>query len=126
MSNDLFIPKDTAHLFERMKRDNLLGVLSFDDDQIRWALPNNVILYININTVFSEGYIGTGYLENGKEKALTHWHPDIDEVYSDLLDINCGNIIWAMKKTKYSLPIIFDKKEFDKLSDRKKSKYKII
>lgn len=92
-----------------------------------WKLPNGICLKIVINNQPHEGYIATYYLKNGRELALTHWHPMEDEIYSDLMDIQNGQTIWVRKSSLFGDQIIImDKDEYERLSDRKKAKCTIL
>lgn len=125
---DNFIPQDVADLYEKLKNENLQGELLKEGDWLIWKLPNDIIVKIAINPLNHEGYIDTFYLKkNGKERNLTHWHPIEDEIYKDLMDIKNGQTIWVKKKSIFEdRVIIIDKKEYEALSDRKKSKYIIL
>lgn len=131
---DIFIPKDIADLYEKLKTENLQGRLSREGESLIWKLPNNIILKIFVNDIksegeisFQEGYIDTYYLKNGKEQNLTHWHPQADEIYPDLMDINNGQIIWVRKKSIFGECIVMmDKKEYEAVSSKEKCKYKIL
>mgnify|MGYP001069077738 CR=1 FL=1 len=107
-----------------MKQEDLIGKLTKEGSLLIWELPNSIILKISINASPHEGYIGTSYLKNGKEVILTHWHPMEDEIYKDLMDINNGQIIWVKKRSILGeRVIIMDKKEYETMSERQKSKY---
>lgn len=134
MDYDTFIPKDIADLYEKLKTENLQGKLSKEGECLIWKLPNDIILKIYMNDMgskrgipFREGYIDTCYLKNGKEQNLTHWHPQEDEIYSDLMDINNGQTVWARKKSIFGERIIImDKKEYEAISHKEKDRYTIL
>lgn len=130
MSRENFIPKDITDLYEKLKEENLKGELSKENDLLIWKLPNHIVLKIAINIIsdrLHEGYIDTYYLKNGREQNLTHWHPADDEIYEDLMNINEDRIIWVKKKTIWGEWImIMDKKEYEAMSDKRKSKYSVL
>lgn len=121
-------------LFEKLKSENLQGELYKEGDWIIWKLPNDIILKITVNNILwngepsiREGYIATYYLKDGKERALTHWHPTEDEIYPDLMDIKNGQTIWVKRKSIWGEQIIImDKKEYETLSDKKKQSVTIM
>ncbi len=134
MDYETFIPKDIDDLYEKLKTENLQGTLSKEGECLIWKLPNSIILKIFVNdirskrgTSFREGYIGTYYLKNGREQNLTHWHPQDDEIYPDLMDINNGQTIWVRKKSIFGESIIImDKKEYEAINHKKKDQYRIL
>lgn len=123
-----FIPKDTEELFLKMKEENLKGQLSKEDVFITWELDNHIILKILMQTIPHERYIETYYHDHHKEISLTHWHPMEDEIYDDLMDIQSGKTIWVKRKGlwKESKPMIMDREEYEKMSEKRKKKYTII
>lgn len=134
MDSDTFIPKDIGELYEKLKTENLQGKLSKEGECLIWKLPNDIMLKISIydiqskrGTSFREGYIDTYYLKNGKEQNLTHWHPQEDEIWQDLMDINSGQIIWVRKKSIFGERIIImDQKEYKAIDHKEKGKYTIL
>lgn len=130
MSRDNFVPRDITDLYEKLKKENLKGELSKENDLLIWKLPNDIILKININIIsdqFHEGYIDTYYIKNGREQNLTHWHPADNEIYEDLMNINENRTFWVKKKTIWGeWIIIMDKKEYDAMSDKQKSRCSIL
>lgn len=134
MNQDVFIPQDVEDLYEKLKSENLQGELYKEGDWLIWKLPNDIILKITVNNIqwngepsIREGYIGAYYLKDGKERALTHWHPTEDEIYPDLMDIRNGQTIWVKRKSIWGEQIIImDKKEYETLSDKKKQRVTIM
>lgn len=134
MNQNVFIPEDAEALYEKLKSEDLQGELSKEGEFLIWKLPNHIILKIAVNNVqcrgkitIREGYIDTYYLKNGREQALTHWHPMEDEIYPDLMDIKNGRTIWVKRKSFFGEQvIIMDKKEYESFSYKKKSKYVIL
>ena len=122
-----FIPRDMEELYWALKKENLKGELEMKDGWLIWRLPNNIILKISIWNPPHEGYIDTYYLENGREKPLTHWHPMDEELYADLMDINNGWTIWVKKKTLFGENIIImDRVKYEAMSEKEKRKLSLL
>lgn len=115
-------------LYQRMIDENFMGEISLEDEWVIWRLDNGVIVKIAINYPVFEGYIATYFIEGKKEIQLTHWHPEIDEIFKDLLEINTGEVFWVRKKKCVfsNFPMIAYRKEWDKFSERKKNRYVVI
>ncbi len=124
----IFIPKNIDDLYMEMQKNSFKGKVSFDGEWITWELDNGIRIGIGFNEPIHEGYIDTRYIRNNKEIELTHWHPEYDEIYKDLSDVNAGQIIWVVKRTLFgnSLPIIMDLCEYEKMKERKREKYQVI
>lgn len=127
MEQSSYIPRDTDELYEKLKTEDLQGELSVEGELLIWRLPNGICLKIAVNNQPHEGYIDTYYLKDGREQALTHWHPMEDEIYRDLLDIRDGQTFWIRKRSLFSDQIIImDKNEYERLSDREREKCIIL
>ncbi|MBR6484385.1 MAG: hypothetical protein IKT14_05145 [Clostridiales bacterium] len=122
---------DRDELYKDMKAlPGIKGEISKEgEDAIFWKLPNGIIIELYLNSNMNEWYFATAYEKDGKNIPLTHWHPDCDEVFEDIMDICEGGTFWAVKTDMFGKekpPYIFEQKEFDKLSDKEKSKYRIL
>lgn len=120
--------RDIDEVYEALLKENVKGELKKEKDFLVWTLPNQIIIEIALNLPY-EGYIGTAYIINGKRWELAHWHPQVDEMYNDLLDIQNGNTIWVTRKNmfgKKSVPIIMEKRDYEAMSDKRKSRYSIL
>lgn len=130
MAEENFIPHNNIELYEKMISEQFTGQMTLGEVWLVWKLPNGIIVKISFDPLHPETYLGTSYCPNGKlEIPLTHWHPYIEEVYRDLSEINSGQIFWVKKKRKLSrlicpdYPIIMFKNEWEKFSEKKKSRY---
>lgn len=131
MSEEIFIPHNNNELYEKMISEQFPGELSLEKNWLVWKLPYGVSVEVAFHDLYPETYLGTYYYYgNGKKKfPLTHWHPYIEDVYNDLSEIASGKIFWVKRKRKMKrlfsldLPIIMDKDEWEKFSEKKKSKY---
>lgn len=117
-----------AELCQKILDEQFRGQITRHDDRIEWELPNGIIYKIYLNLVMQEGYIEACYLKENQEKFLTHWHPDIDELYKDLISINTGNVFWVVKKKRFfkDSPIMMEKQQWDMLSDKKRKHYIVL
>lgn len=127
MNNNNAIQK-MCEIYQRMLGENFKGQLSYEDGWIIWKLPNDIIIKATINIPPGEGYISAYYFDEKKENALTHWHPEVEEIYEDLMKINCGEIFWVIsrKSRTKSLPIMFEKYEWGELSEDIKNMFIIL
>ncbi|MBQ7132383.1 MAG: hypothetical protein IJO29_07395 [Oscillospiraceae bacterium] len=128
MDNSNAIQK-MCEIYEKMLSENFTGQLSYEDGWIIWKMPNDIIIKSTINIPPGEGYICAYYFDGKKENALTHWHPEVDEIYEDLMKINCGEIFWISTRRKSRanrLPVMFEKYEWDELSEDIKNMYIIL
>lgn len=130
MSEEIFIPHNNNELYEKMTSEQFTGQLALREVWLVWKLPNGIIVKIAFDTLHPETYLGTYYCPDGKtEFPLTHWHPYIEEVYEDLSEINSGQTFWVKKKRKLSRlifpdhPLIMFQNEWEKFSEKKKSRY---
>lgn len=124
-----FREKEIAcRLYQRMMDEKFIGHIVLSDDELIWKLPNGILIKVYLNLPMHEGYIATFYIDVKKEVTLTHWHPSIDEIYIDLLDINIGNTFWVVKKKKVfkALPMIMEKKQWESFSDKKRRRYEVL
>ena len=117
-----------TELYQKMTDENFIGQLSLDDDWLIWKLSDTVILKITIE--FHEGYVAVYSVEDKTEKPLTHWHPEIEEIYDDLLKVNTGDVFWVIRKKSFFYPypsvLSMEKREWESLSDKRKKQYTII
>jgi len=124
-----FREKEIARrLYQRMMDEKFIGHVVLSDDELIWKLPNGILIKVYLNLHMHEGYIATFYTDGKREVTLTHWHPSIDEIYIDLLDINIGNTFWVVKKKKVfkALPMIMEKKQWESFSDKKRRRYEML
>ena len=131
MSEEIFIPHNKNELYEKMIKERFPGELSLETekDWLVWKLPNGITVEVSFDPLHPETYLGTYCMIGKMQYQLAHWHPYIEDVYRDLSDIASGKIFWVRRKRKISrpffldLPIIMDKDEWEKFSEKKKSKY---
>ncbi len=137
MSEEIFIPHNNNELYEKMISEQFPGQLSLEKNRLVWKLPNGIAVEVFFDDPRPETYLGA-YCEEGKNKfQITHWHPYIEDVYRDLSDIANGKIFWVKRKRKIirlifpdipifmDLPIIMFRDEWEKFSEKKKSKYTV-
>lgn len=129
MSEEVFIPHNNNELYEKMIKEQFPGQLSLEKYWLVWKLSNGITVEVSFHPLLPETYLVT-YCMIGKMKyQLAHWHPYIEDVYNDLSDIASGKVFWVRRKRKINrpffldLPIIMDKDEWEKLSEKKKHKY---
>lgn len=125
--------RDIRDLYHDLKNtEGLQGTVTLENSTVFWQLPNGILIEIRIsrpeNSSLCEGYIGTSCMKDGKKQILAHWHPVPEDIWSDLMDIHTGRIIWAVKKTLFgeTPPLLFDIREFSRLPQKEKDKYTIL
>lgn len=129
MSEEIFIPHNNNELYEKMIKEQFPGELSLEKYWLVWKLPNGITVKVAFSDPLPETYLGTYYGEGKNKFPLTHWHPYIEDVYNDLSEIASGKIFWVKRKHKISLPFFLDlpiimfRDEWEKFSEKKKSKY---
>lgn len=128
MNSDVFIPYSASELYEKMTSDQFTGKISVENDNLIWMLPNGITLKIIVDNQPQEGYIAVYYKDDKRKAQLTHWHPMEDEIYRDLYDINTGQIFWVKKKRCFfkEHPLFMDKSEWERYSEKRKSKYVVL
>lgn len=133
MNKEPFLPHSITDLYEKMIEEEFTGQLSIEDDRLIWKLPNGITIKVAFHYVkskqggqFVEGYFETCYRNDKEEIPLTHWHPSHEEIYRDLYEINSGHTFWVLKKPlfrKNPLPLIMEKSEWQKYSEKRRNKY---
>lgn len=131
MSEEVFIPHNNNELYDKMIKEQFPGelALEIEKDWLVWKLPNGITVKVSFDPLHPETYLITYYGEGKRNFPLAHWHPYIEDVYNDLSEIASGKVFWVKRKRKISrlffldLPIILDKDEWEKFSEKKKSKY---
>ena len=118
-----FIPRSIEELHERLRDEHPPGDLSLKEDVILWRLPNGVTVWAcfdAIATVWTDS--------RGQERQLTHWHPAEEEIFADLLDICRGRTFWLRKKRARweAPPLIMERENWDRYSERKKRRYEVL
>lgn len=117
-----------TELYQKMIAENFIGQLSLNNDWLIWKLSDTVILKITID--IHEGYIAVYSFDGKTEKPLTHWHPETEEIYDDLLKINIGDMFWVSRKKSifYPFPLVLsiEKKDWENFSEKRKKQYAII
>lgn len=129
MGDAVFIPHSVMGLYEKMVYEQFMGEVSREEDQLVWRLPNGIIVKAAPDDQYPEWYIATSYLDCGREIPLTHWHPAEEDVYRDLYGINTGQIFWVVRKKSFfskKAPMIMEREEWQKYSDRHKSRYIVL
>lgn len=125
---DEHIKQSMVALYKKMIDEHFAGQCALHDGWLIWKLPNGVILKTTMNIPPYEGYIAAYYFDGKKENVLTHWHPMVEEIYDDLFQIHTGDIFWVIQRKSISknLPLIMDKREWERFSDKKRRKYSVL
>lgn len=129
MEHNDYIPIDINDLYRKLTKEYFKGLFLVEDDWLIWKFSNHIMIKVSILELPHEGYIETLYLHDGKEISLTHWHPMVEEIYPDLLEINTAESFWILKKRKLfydPYPISISKKTYASLSEKKKAKYVVL
>lgn len=106
------------------------------DLEFEWLLPNGILLDVNLNKIpnknsfFREWQIDSSYIHDGQKLTSNHWHPSTLEIFTDLVLINSGRLFWAFRKNIFGKaepsPGVYSKHEFDRMSDRRKSRFTLL
>ena len=103
-----FVPASTKELYQKMFGwNNLRGKISYDEEteNMTWIIANDLRLEISLWGF--EGMVNVFDSDLPKTTALTHWHPDADEVYREMLDINESKIKFAYIDTVFGKQIVY-------------------
>ena len=105
---ECFVPASANELYQKMLTwDNLRGYISYDEKSTRmtWSIAVDLILEISIYN--GEGYVSVFDSAQPRALDLTHWHPDADVIYEEMLDINEGKIKFAYINTLFGKQIVY-------------------
>lgn len=124
---DLFIPHNTEELYKKLVSENFKGKLLVEKDFLTWILSNGIMIKVFFSEGDDEGYINISYYDR-KEYQITHWHPAVENIYKDLVDIDSGQIFWVKRKKCIfkSLPTMMDKNKWNSFSEKQKRKYTML
>lgn len=103
-----FMPASANELYQKMLTwDNLRGYISYDEKSTRmtWRIAVDLILEISVHN--GEGYVSVFDSAHPKAHELTHWHPDADVIYEEMLDINEGKMKFAYINTLFGKQIVY-------------------
>ena len=95
----------------------------------KWELPNGITLIGNHNAELYDWYVIVSYQNDGKEVQITHMHLDEDKIFEILIDFQVGRTFFITKTNifgKKTLPKMYDKVIYDRMSDRRKARYSIL
>ncbi|MGN0604971.1 MAG: hypothetical protein ACI4JM_00460 [Oscillospiraceae bacterium] len=113
-------------IYQKMKNERFNGEISIDGFWIVWKFSENISIKVTIDNLHEEGYISVTYLKQAKS---THWHPELDELYDDLLKINNNNLFGVIKKRGFLFRnhfFMMNKDYWESLNVKKKSKYTVL
>lgn len=93
---DDFAPKNAPELYQALTKAGLKGSLTLESNTVVWLHPNGLCFRASVDE--NEGYVEMFWVKDGKEISLTHWHPSLDEICSDLTALNNGKYIVEIKE----------------------------
>ena len=103
-----FVPASAKELYQKMLTwDNLRGYISYDEKTTRMTWSVAADLRLEISVYNGEGYVSVFDSEQLKVLDITHWHPDADVIYEEMLDINEGKIKFAYINTLFGKEIVY-------------------
>lgn len=123
-----FIPKTNEELIKKMDENKFKGTYHIEQNIIIWNISNEVFLEIILNNQSNEGYIAYNCKINNKELNITHDHPEMEELYELLEDLNKETNTLVIKKTIFGkLPKLYFGKidKFDESNIKNNNKYEI-
>lgn len=91
---DILVPTTTKELFDMMQdTPELCGKFELVGETIFWDLCTGIDIEISIQPPST--YFGIGRRLFGKiPHTITHWHPECEEVYDEVLNIGSeGNVL---------------------------------
>ena len=123
-----FIPKTNEDLIKKMNENKFKGNYYIENNIIIWNISNEVFLEIILNNQPDEGYIDYGYRINNKTFYIAHDHPEMEELYELLEELNKETNTLVIKKTIFgkSARLYFEKiDKFDESKFKNNNKYEI-
>jgi len=103
-----FVPASTKELYQKMLIwDNLRGYISYDEKTTMMIWNAAVDLSLEIGIFNGEGYVSVFDSAQHRGVGLTHWHPDADEIYEEMLDINEGKTKFAYINTLFGKAMVY-------------------
>lgn len=93
---DSFAPKNAPQLYEALIKAELQGSLTLENGAVVWRHPNGLIFRAFVDG--NEGYVEMLRTDGCREANLTHWHPSLDGICSDLADLNGGKYVVEIKE----------------------------
>ena len=89
----MILPQNNSQLYDMMlKTPDLCGKIEFDESFIHWQLNEDITLNIGVDP--QDCYIGVEKKVGILKKNITHWHPDISDIYKDICKIGKkGNVL---------------------------------
>ena len=99
------------------------------EEYFKWEFPNGITLTGRHNAELCDWHIIVSYQNDSKELQITNIHSDDDKIFEVLIDFQSGRTFFATKTNifgKKTLPKMFHKVIYDRMSDRKKSGYLIL
>lgn len=93
---ETFASKNAKELYEALTMAGLKGSLTLEHNTVVWLHPNGLSFRTSVDE--NEGFVEMLWVKDGKEISLTHWHPSLDEICSDFVDLNSGKYIVEIKE----------------------------
>lgn len=123
-----FVPGTEMEVLEKMQSDGFRGSYYIDQNGLIWEFTNGIVLDIVVDNG-PDSYIGVSFLSGKRKCPVTHWHPDREELYEDLLALNMGKYVFLRKRPLWPMReniVIMERKKWDSFSSRKKKHYCLI
>ena len=114
-----FVPASAKDLFDRMcVWTDLRGTISYDETKqsMTWILAVDLRLDIAIFDI--EGRIEVFDSPEARHMSLTHWHPEAEEIYEQMLKINAGRIRFPYINSLFGKIILEVGEEYPKRKHR--------
>ena len=111
LSEERMDKMDSTSNFETMEAlyaavtadSGLCGQFQLENDVIFWELYEGIEIEIAFDFSFGEGYIEL----TQKGQQLTHWHPPIDELYSDLHEVGSPESVLVLKRSFWGTNVAY-------------------
>lgn len=114
-------PQTAQELYNMiLDNPNLNGVFKLVDNTIFWDLNNKISIEIGVDP--RDCYFGINRFLFGKiTDSITHWHPELNEIYEDVCNIGLkGNVLVIRKNILYTSVLYMGKEEECPYSPNKK------
>lgn len=113
-------------IYLKMKNERFNGEIIINDFCIIWKFDENISIRVTIDNLQEEGYIAINYL---KESKSTHWHPDLTDLYDDLLKINNRDLFGVIKKKGFlfrNILFMMNRDYWESLNAKVRKKYTVL
>ena len=108
---------------------HLKGSLSVvSDDSFEWTLPSGVCMTIVLSEIVNrKGEVSIRQWDvfpRYEDAVCQQWHTEEEDIFSDIVLINYGRMFWV--KDRKGRVVLMSKYDYDRMSEKSRSKYQIL